>query len=81
MALYQDWVDLYENQTQDTFRKFWEDYSSAEKTIYQSILADTSVKMTGTIKEEAEKLGVDKVLFMGFLDGINESLTKKNELE
>ena len=77
MALYQDWVDLYENQTEESFRDFWEDYSSAEKKIYQAILSDPSVKMSGTIAEQAEKSGVDKVLFMGFLDGINDSLKKK----
>ena len=81
MALYQDWVDLYENQTQESFGKFWEDYSSAEKIIYQALLSDISVKMSGTIKEQTEKLGVDKVLFMGFLDGINDSLNTRVELE
>ena len=35
--------------------------------------------MSGTIAEQAEKSGVDKVLFMGFLDGINDSLKEKNE--
>ena len=79
MALYQDWVDLYENQTEESFRKFWEDYSSAETKIYQAILSDPSVKMSGTIAEQAEKLGVDKALFMGFLDGINDSLVTPNE--
>ena len=81
MALYQDWVDLYENQTEESFRDFWEDYSSAEKKIYQAILSDPSVKMSGTIAEQAEKSGVDKVLFMGFLDGINESLKTALDLE
>ena len=79
MALYQDWVDLYENQTEESFGKFWEDYSSAETKIYQAILSDPSVKMSGTIAEQAEKLGVDKTLFMGFLDGINDSLVTPNE--
>ena len=81
MALYQDWVDLYENQTQDSFRDFWNRYSAAETTIYRSILSDPSVKMKGTIGEQAEKLGVDKVLFMGFLDGINDSLRQKLNVE
>ena len=81
MALYQDWVDLYENQTQDSFRDFWNRYSAAETIIYRSILSDPSVKMKGTIGEQAEKLGVDKVLFMGFLDGINDSLRQKLNVE
>ncbi len=81
MALYQDWVSLYENQTQDSFQDFWSRYSAAETTIYRSILSDPSSKMKGTIGEQAEKLGVDKVLFMGFLDGINDSLRQRLEVE
>ena len=79
--IFPTWSDLYENQTQESFGKFWEDYSSAEKTIYQSLLSDISVKMSGTIKEQTEKLGVDQVLFTGFLDGINDSLNTRVELE
>ncbi len=79
MALLQDWTDLYENQTQATFQAFWKEYSDAETKIYQSILSDTSVKMSGTIAENAAKYDVREIIFMGFLDGINESLVIPNE--
>ncbi len=79
MALFQDWTELYENQTQATFQTFWKEYSDAETKIYQSILSDTSVKMSGTISEKAAEYGVREVIFMGFLDGINESLVTPNE--
>ncbi len=81
MALFQDWSNLYQKQTNETFSTFWNDYSSAETKIYKSILADTSVKMSGSIKENADRLGVDPVLFMGFLDGINDSLVTPYQTE
>ena len=81
MSLFQEWVDLYEGQNDNTFRKFWEDYSEAEKTIYTHILKDHKTAMSGTVDELSEKLNVDKVLFAGFLDGINSSLNQKLDLE
>ena len=79
MALYQDWVDLYENQTEESFRDFWKIILPQKRRSIRQSSPDPSVKMSGTIAEQAEKSGVDKVLFMGFLDGINDSLKKKNE--
>jgi len=80
MSLFQNWVDLYEGQTQDTFRKFWEEYSAAETKIYTEILANHETPFAGVVKEKAEELGVDITLFMGFLDGINDSLKVANDL-
>ena len=81
MSLYQEWVDLYESQTKETFQKFWEEYSSAETKIYKSLLSTPQEHMKGKISDAAEKFDVDKRIFMGFLDGINESLNAKLELE
>ena len=30
MTLFEQWKDLIENQTEETFRDFWEEYSGAE---------------------------------------------------
>jgi len=81
MSLFQNWVDLYEGQTQDTFRKFWEEYSAAETKIYTEILANHETPFAGVVKEKAEELGVDITLFMGFLDGINDSLKNPMDVE
>ena len=81
MSLFQSWVDLYEGQTQDTFRKFWEEYSAAETKIYTQILANHTTPFAGVVKEKAEELGVDITLFMGFLDGINDSLNNPMDVE
>lgn len=81
MSLFQEWVDLYEGQDDHTFRKFWEDYSEAEIKIYTHILKDHKLAMSGTVNELSEKLNVDKVMFTGFLDGINSSLNSELDLE
>ncbi len=37
--------------------------------------------MSGTVKELAEKFGVDILIMAGFLDGINDSLKEKNPID
>ena len=37
--------------------------------------------VTGTVKELAEKFGVEVLIMTGFLDGINESLKEANPIE
>ncbi len=81
MSLYQEWVDLYENQTKETFQKFWEEYSGAETRIYQSILAAADPVVTGRLAETAASFSVKNPIFMGFLDGINESLVTPIEYQ
>lgn len=81
MSLYQEWVDLYEGQTNDTFQKFWNEYSDAETKIYTELLSAPDKKYEGVVKEKAEALGVDVKIFMGFLDGINDSLKERLDVE
>ena len=81
MTLFEQWKDLIENQTEETFRDFWEEYSGAETKIYSDILDKPEEKMTGTLGELAAKYEVRPVIFMGFLDGINSSLKKGNDFE
>ena len=80
MTLLNEWTDLIENQTQETFDAFWKEYSEAETRIYDDILSNYEEAMDGTLGELAEKYEVRPVIFMGFLDGINESIEEKNDL-
>ena len=80
-TLLKEWQKLIGNQTKETFNEFWEEYSSAETKIYSDILDHPQEKMTGTVGELAEKYDVRPVIFMGFLDGVNESITAPNDLE
>ncbi|PKM85210.1 MAG: hypothetical protein CVU86_03535 [Firmicutes bacterium HGW-Firmicutes-11] len=74
MNLYNDWKELMENQTDESFESFWETYSSAETRIYKSILEKKSELVTGIVSELAAQTETDLVIFAGFLDGINDSL-------
>jgi len=80
-TLLKEWQKLIGNQTKETFNEFWEEYSGAETKIYSDILDHPQEKMTGTVGELAEKYDVRPVIFMGFLDGVNESITAPNDLE
>ena len=80
-TLLKEWQKLIGNQTKETFDAFWEEYSGAETKIYSDILDHPEEKMTGKIGELAAKYDVRPVIFMGFLDGVNESITAPNDLE
>ena len=80
-ALYEQWKDLIEHQTEETFKEFWEEYSGAETKIYSDILDHPTEKMSGTLGELAAKYEVRPVIFMGFLDGINESIKTPNDFQ
>ena len=81
MSLFEEWKDLIENQTEESFPEFWKEYSGAETKIYSDILDRPSEKITGTLGELAAKYDVRPVIFMGFLDGVNDSLKNGNDFE
>ncbi len=91
MTLFEQWRDLIENQTDETFRDFWTEYSGAETKIYSAILDNPGEKVKGKIGELAAELEVRPIIYMGFLDGINsslnggeielENLTEESEIE
>ncbi|MBP2033853.1 preprotein translocase subunit SecA [Clostridium algifaecis] len=82
MSLYKDWtdkvVDLVKTKGEAAF---WKEYGSIEKSIYTKILADNKIALNGTIKSLAQEFEIPTVFFMGFLDGINDSLENTIELE
>lgn len=81
MTLFEQWQKLIDNQTDESFPAFWEKYSATEKKIYGSLLEQPKKKLTGSFKELTEKYEADPVIFMGFLDGINTSLTKEQDFK
>ena len=81
MSLFKEWKKLIENQTDETFKTFWAEYSEGETKIYTYILANYPAVLSGTFSEMVEKLEIRPAIFMGFLDGINSSLNNENNLE
>ena len=76
MALLQQWRDMAYDQQADKakLQQFWAIYFTKEKDIYAELLKNPDELVRGTVKELAEKFGVDIMTMTGFLDGINESL-------
>ena len=81
MTLYEQWKELIENQTEDTFEEFWEEYAGAETKLYSAILDDPTKKVEGTLGELAAASEIRPVIYMGFLDGIDTSLKKSQDFQ
>ena len=83
MALLKQWRDMAYSETANKgdLQRLWTDYFEKEKNIYAEILKTPDKAVKGTVKELAEKFGVDIMIMTGFLDGINDSLKKANPIE
>lgn len=83
MALLEQWhaMAYNENADKNKLQQLWGDYFNKEKEIYKLLLAQPDKEVKGTVKELAEKYGVDVMYMTGFLDGINDSLVKPNPIE
>ena len=64
-----------------SLQKFWGTYFQTEKEIYEKLLENPDEEVKGTVKELAEKYGINVFTMTGFLDGINDSLKVANPIE
>lgn len=76
MSLYEEWKDMLDNQTDETFEGFWKEYSDAEMAIYTHILSHHKTHLKGTVEELSKKFECKPAIFVGFLDGVETSLKK-----
>ena len=83
MALLEKWRETaYETEMdQNTASQFWGTYFELEKGIYEQLLSNPDEEVKGTVKELAEKYGVEVFMMTGFLDGINDSLKEANPID
>ncbi|MBS3995014.1 MAG: SEC-C domain-containing protein [Alkaliphilus sp.] len=82
MDLYKEWIEMAsEANSKEEVQNFWEAYSTAEKKVYENILENPNETFVGVFKELVEKYEISNQLFMGFLDGINNSLLSPLDLE
>jgi hypothetical protein len=83
MSLLQEWRDYaYANDMNNqTGQMFWANYFNIEKEIYQVLLADADKVWEGTVAELSKEFNTELKYFVGFLDGINDSLVKPNPIE
>ncbi len=83
MSLLTDWREsAYGDESdQNAVQMFWANYFNIEKGIYEQILAEPEKVVTGTVEELAAKYNTELSIFVGFLDGINDSLVNPNPIE
>ena len=83
MSILQQWHDIAYNDkgSKKELQALWTDYFQKEKEIYAQLLRTPEETVSGTVKELAERFGVDLMTMTGFLDGINDSLREKNPIE
>jgi len=69
------------NNDRNKMQKMWDEYFVEEARIYKELLKNPSEKVEGTVKELADKYGLNVMFMVAFLDGINESLITPNPIE
>ena len=82
-TLLEQWRDTAYSKEMDkaSLPKFWGTYFQTEKEIYEKLLENPDEEVKGTVKELAEKYGINVFTMTGFLDGINDSLKVANPIE
>ena len=83
MSLLTEWRDFaysHDDRTREG-QQFWVNYFRQEKEVYQQILKTPDEPVTGTVRELADKFGMELTYFVGYLDGINDSLKEPNPIE
>ena len=74
MSLFNQWNDMLHGQTKGTIDAFWDKYSDTEIKIYKHILSHKDEHLKGRVGDLVDQFDVDKVIFVGFLDGVQSSL-------
>lgn len=82
MSLYSSWTDMVVEYVKTKGEAaFWKEYGTIEKNIYTKLLSSHAKPLEGTFKELHDNFETNSLFFMGFLDGINDSLINPLNLE
>ncbi|MCR5627673.1 MAG: SEC-C domain-containing protein [Lachnospiraceae bacterium] len=83
MKILEQWRDMAYSTTANKgdLQRLWQKYFLKEKEMYQELLKNPDEEVKGTVKELADKFGIDIMTMTGFLDGIDESLVTPNNIE
>ena len=84
-SLFEQWKEYAYNEKKTVDQRelsaFWDSYFEKEKEIYSQILDQPDEVISGTLSELAERFGQSLQTMVGFMDGTNDSLTQKIDLE
>lgn len=86
MSYFSEWNErIVDNSNEKEFNDFVEQYYATEQNAYDTIfLAYPDFDLTGTARDLADRLGYEDhemIYFVGFLDGLNASLSEELDLE
>lgn len=82
MSLYKQWTDMVVDYVRTKGEAaFWKEYGAIEESIYTQVLAEHNGQVVGVLKELADKYNTPTIFFIGFLDGINDSLKTQLDLD
>ena len=83
MTLLENWRNKAYGDATDNKQKeeIWKNYFLVEKGIYEKILSNPKDVVTCTVAELEARFDTDIETVTGFLDGINDSLSKPNPIE
>ncbi|ONI39267.1 preprotein translocase subunit SecA [Candidatus Epulonipiscium fishelsonii] len=77
MTLFEQWDNYGEdakNRSTEEYKKVVEKYLTKERDIYAKLLSEPDFIEEGTIKDLSKKYNMTEAEFVGFVDGINDSL-------
>ncbi|MBR4794853.1 MAG: SEC-C domain-containing protein, partial [Lachnospiraceae bacterium] len=83
MALLEQWRSMAYNEQADRneLQNFWRRYFEKETSVYEKLLTNPDEEVKGTVKELADKFGIELMAMVGFLDGIDDSLVTPNPID
>ena len=83
MSLLQEWREFaYAHDMQSrSGQLFWANYFNMEMEVYKTLLANPDKVWEGTVASLAKEFNMELRYFVGFLDGINDSLITPNPIE
>ena len=82
MTLYEQWDKYGEDSgSQEEYKNIVEDYLLREKAVYDYLLSNVDEVVEGTISELGKRFNMDDIEFLGFIDGISESIEDEYDLQ
>ena len=82
MNLYDKWTNMVTEYVKSKGEvAFWNEYKNVELKIYKDILTSKNFSFKSSISELSKKYDINEDFIVGFVDGINESLTEEINIE
>ncbi|MDD4844903.1 MAG: SEC-C metal-binding domain-containing protein [Anaerotignum sp.] len=81
MSLYESWMEKAFSKEGKSVDEIWDSYLPKEQRIYEYIIGEKVKTVEGTVAELAARFKMSAEEIVAFVDGINEALPEKYEME